>query len=145
MSEDGQTELLHFTEANSPLLSDNITTITIDQESGEVFFGTSKGIVSYMGEANTGADEMGDVYAYPNPVSHDYTGPIAITGLVKNADVKITDIRGQVVYKTTALGGRAIWDGNNFQGERAATGVYMVFISNEDGTQKAVTKILLIN
>jgi hypothetical protein len=145
MSADGQTELLHFTEANSPLLSDNITSLTIDQASGEVFFGTSKGIVSYMGEANAGEDEMGDVYAYPNPVTHDYTGPIAITGLVKNADVKITDIRGQVVYKTTALGGRAIWDGNNFQGERAASGVYMVFISNADGTQKAVTKILLIN
>lgn len=145
MSPDGQTELAHFTEANSPLLSDNITSIAIDQASGEIFFGTTKGIVSYMGEANKGEDEMGDVYAYPNPVSHDYTGPIAITGLVKNADVKITDIRGQVVYKTTALGGRAIWDGNNFAGERAASGVYMVFVSNDDGTQKAVTKILLIN
>lgn len=145
MSEDGQTEVAHYTEANSPLLSDNITSITIDKASGEVFFGTTKGIVSFMGEANTGEDEMGDVYAYPNPVSHDYTGPIAITGLVKNADVKITDIRGQVVFETTALGGRAIWDGNNFAGERAASGVYMVFITNADGTQKAVTKILLIN
>lgn len=145
MSADGQTELAHFTEANSPLLSDNVTSIAIDQASGEIFFGTSKGIVSYMGEANKGEDQMGDVYAYPNPVTHDYTGPIAITGLVKNADVKITDIRGQVVFKTTALGGRAIWDGNNFEGERAASGVYMVFISNDDGTQKAVTKILLIN
>lgn len=145
MSADGQEELAHFTEANSPLLSDNITSLTIDKITGEVFFGTSKGIVSYMGEANEGGDEMGEVYAFPNPVSHDYTGPIAITGLVKDADVKITDIRGQVVYTTTALGGRAIWDGNNFKGERAASGVYIVFISNTDGTQKAATKILLIN
>lgn len=145
MSADGQTEIAHFTAANSPLLSDNITSLAIDQASGEVFFGTSKGIVSYMGEANKGEDFMGDVYAYPNPVTHEYLGPIAITGLVKNADVKITDVRGQVVYKTTALGGRAIWDGNNFQGERAASGVYMVFITNADGTEKAVTKILLIN
>jgi hypothetical protein len=145
MSADGQTEISHFTAANSPLLSDNITSITIDQASGEVFFGTAKGMVSYMGEANKGEDFMGDVYAYPNPVTHEYTGPIAITGLVKDADVKITDIRGQVVFKTTALGGRAIWDGNNFNGQRAASGVYMVFISNEDGTEKAVTKILLIN
>jgi hypothetical protein len=145
MSADGQTELEHFTAANSPLLSDNITSIAIDQASGEVFFGTSKGIVSYMGEANLGEETMGDVYAYPNPVAHEYTGPIAITGLVKDADVKITDVRGQVVYKTTALGGRAIWDGNNFKGERAATGVYMVFITNADGSEKAVTKILLVN
>ena len=145
MSADGQKELEHFTAANSPLLSDEITSLVIDKATGEVFFGTSKGIVSYMGEANEGKEEMGDVYAYPNPVAHEYLGPIAITGLVRNADVKITDIRGEVVYKTTALGGRAIWDGNNFQGVRAATGVYVVFISNADGTQKAVTKILLVN
>ncbi|CAN5349723.1 two-component regulator propeller domain-containing protein [soil metagenome] len=145
MSADGQTELQHFTKDNSPLLSDDITSLTINQKTGEVFFGTSEGIVSYMGEAIAGEDVMGDVYAFPNPVTHDYTGTIAITGLVKNADVKITDIRGQVVFKTTALGGRAIWDGNNFQGERAASGVYMVFVTNDDGSQKAVTKILLIN
>ncbi len=145
MSSDGQKELQHFTAANSPLLSDDVTSIEIDKATGEVFFGTTKGIVSYMGEANEGKETMGEVYAYPNPVAHEYLGPIAITGLVKNADIKITDIRGQVVFKTTALGGRAIWDGNNFQGVRAATGVYIVFISNADGTEKAVTKILLIN
>ena len=145
MSPDGQKELAHFTADNSPLLSDDITSMTIDKETGEVFFGTTKGIISYMGEAIDGGDKMGDVYAFPNPVNHEYHGPIAITGLTQNADVKITDIRGDVVFTTTALGGRAIWDGNNFQGVRASSGVYMVFVSNADGTQKAVTKILLIN
>jgi hypothetical protein len=144
-SPDGQKQLEHFTAANSPLLSDNITSMNMNQKTGEVYFGTSKGIVSYRAEAIEGEDHMGDVYAFPNPVSPDYHGPIAITGLVKNADVKIADIRGNVVFKTTALGGQAIWDGNNFKGERAASGVYVVFISNEDGTEKAVTKILLIN
>lgn len=144
-SPDGQKQLQHFTAENSPLLSDNITSMTMNEKTGEVYFGTSKGIVSYRGEAINGEDHMGDVYAFPNPVSPDYHGPIAITGLVKNADVKIADMRGNVVFKTTALGGQAIWDGNNFKGERAASGVYLVFISNEDGTEKAVTKILLIN
>jgi hypothetical protein len=145
MSPDGQKELAHFTADNSPLLSDDITSMTIDKETGEVFFGTTKGIISYMGEAIDGGEKMGDVYAFPNPVNHEYHGPIAITGLTQNADVKITDIRGDVVFTTTALGGRAIWDGNNFQGVRASSGVYVVFVSNADGTQKAVTKILLIN
>jgi hypothetical protein len=145
MSADGTQQLAHFDASNSPLLSDNITSLVIDQKTGEVFFGTSKGIVSYRGEAIEGGDEMGDVYAFPNPVYPSYSGPIAITGLVNNADVKITDISGHVVFKTTALGGQAIWDGNNFQGERAASGVYLVMITNEDGTQKAITKILLMN
>ena len=110
-----------------------------------MFIGTDKGLVSYKGEAIDGEEEMGDVYAYPNPVRPEHTGPIAIRGLVKDADVKITDIRGTVIYQTKALGGQAIWNGNNFNGERAATGVYMVFITNDDGTQTAVTKILFVN
>lgn len=145
MSADGTEQLAHFDASNSPLLSDNITSIIIDQQSGEIFFGTSKGIVSYRGEAIEGLDEMGDVYAFPNPVRPEYSGPIAITGLVRDADVKITDVSGNVVFKTKALGGQAIWDGNNFKGERAASGVYLVMISNEDGSQTAITKILLMN
>jgi hypothetical protein len=145
MSADGTQQLLHFTKNNSPLLSDVITAITIDPATGEVFIGTDKGLVSYKGDAIKGEDEMGDVYAYPNPVRPDHTGPIAIRGLVKDADVKITDIRGTVIYQTKALGGQAIWNGNNFNGERAATGVYMVFVTNDDGTQTAVTKILFVN
>lgn len=145
MSEDGTEEILHFTADNSPLLSDNVTGITIDPETGEVFFSTGKGICSYKSDAVEGDDVMGDVYAYPNPVRPEYQGPIAIRGLVRDGDVKITDVAGNIVYQTTALGGQAIWDGNNFQGERAASGVYLVFITNEDGTQKKVTKILLMN
>lgn len=145
MSEDGTKEILHFTADNSPLLSDNVTGITIDPITGEVFFATGKGICSYRSDAVDGDDVMGDVYAYPNPVHPTYHGPIAIRGLVRDADVKITDIAGNVVYQTTALGGQAVWDGNNFAGERAASGVYLVFITNEDGTQKKVTKILLMN
>jgi hypothetical protein len=145
MSADGTKEIQHFTAENSPLLSDNVTGVTIDPSTGEVFFSTGKGIVSYRGEAIEGADEMGDVYAYPNPVQPGYSGPIAIQGLVRDADVKITDISGNLVYQTTALGGQAIWNGNNFQGQRAASGVYLVFITNEDGTETRVTKILFMH
>ncbi|HTL82126.1 MAG TPA: two-component regulator propeller domain-containing protein [Bacteroidia bacterium] len=145
MSADGTKQLAHFDETNSPLLSNDITCLSMDKKTGELFIGTSDGIVSYRGEATNGEDVMGDVYAFPNPVQHDYTGPVAITGLVKDANVKITDVRGQLVYETTALGGQAIWPGTNFKGERAASGVYLVFASNEDGTQKIVTKILFIN
>jgi flagellar hook assembly protein FlgD len=85
------------------------------------------------------------VYAFPNPVKKDYTGLIAITGLTGNATVKITDINGLLVYATTAEGGQAIWDGKNFNGKRAQTGVYLVFASTTTGTDKVVTKILIIN
>ena len=145
MSEDGTTELQHFTTDNSPLISDNIITIAINQVNGEVFFGTEKGIISYKGTATEGALTHTDVYAYPNPVREGYTGSIAIRGLVTDADVKITDISGALVYQTKALGGQAVWDGKNFNGEKAHTGIYLVFTTNEDGSQTVVTKIMMIN
>ncbi|PCH99229.1 MAG: hypothetical protein COB85_00335 [Bacteroidetes bacterium] len=145
MSEDGTQEIQHFTIDNSPLFSNTVGSIAINQKSGEVFFGTEKGIVSYRGTA-TGAEEVfTDVYAFPNPVREDFGGVIAIKGLVADADVKITDLTGNLIYQTTSLGGQAIWNGRNFKGERAHTGVYLVFATNEDGATKMVTKILFIN
>ena len=145
MSSDGTEQLLHFTAGNSPLLSNEITDIAINHENGEVFFGTANGIISYKSTATEGGDFYGDVYAYPNPVRPNYEGIIAIRGLVKNADVKITDISGNLIYSTQAEGGQATWNGKNFEGRRAQTGVYLVFSSGEDGSQTNVTKILFIN
>ena len=145
MSPDGTEELLHFTKNNSPLLSDNILSIAINQQNGEVFFGTEAGLVSYKSTATEGGKKNENVYAYPNPVREGYSGLIAIKGLVKNATVKITDISGTLIYSTAALGGQAIWDGKNFEGEKAHSGIYLVFISNDDGSETAVTKIVFIN
>jgi len=145
MSEDGTQQIYHFDVDNSPLFSNQINSIVIDPKTGEVFFGTAKGIISYKSTATEGLDDFQNVYAYPNPVKEGYTGVIAITGLVSDADVKITDISGAVIYSTKAQGGQATWDGKNFKGEKAHTGVYMVYCSNSDGSKTYVTKILFVN
>lgn len=144
LSPDGTEEILHFTEDNSPLYSNSVTSICINQSTGDVFFGTSKGIISYKGTATNGGETNSDVLVYPNPVRETYSGLIAIKGLVRDADVKITDVAGNLVYSTIADGGQAIWDGNNFSGRRAQTGVYLVWASNEDGSETIVTKILFV-
>jgi hypothetical protein len=145
MSADGTQQIYNFNKDNSPLLSNNINAITINGKTGEVFFGTDQGVVSFRSTATEGGDSFSDVYAFPNPVKHDYEGPIAIKGLTTNAEVKITDISGELIYQTKALGGQALWDGKNFKGERARTGVYIVFCSDTDGKQTLITKILFIN
>lgn len=145
ISDDGTTQLAHFTEDNSPLFSNTINTIAINQKNGEVFFGTDKGIISYRGYATGGSDEYSEVLVYPNPVRESYNGYIAIKGLVTNADVKITDITGTLVYQTIAEGGQAVWNGKNYSGEKVKTGVYPVFVSNSDGSKTKVTKIMIIN
>ncbi len=145
MSEDGKKEIHKFNNENSPLFSDNVRSIAINDSNGEVFFGTDKGILSFKGQATKGSEEYHDVYVYPNPVRENYRGDITVTGLVANVNVKITDISGNIVFETQALGGQAIWDGNNFNGERVGTGVYLVFCSNDDGTKTFVTKLLFIH
>jgi hypothetical protein len=144
MSDDGKEELLHFTGANSPMLSDNLVKISVDGLSGDVWFGTSEGIVSYRGDATAGKDDYSGMYVFPNPVREDYEGPVTVTGLVEGSSVKITDISGNLVFETVSLGGQVTWDLNNYRSARVATGVYLVFCSNTDGSLTAVTKLLVI-
>jgi len=145
LSEDGTEQIHHFTEDNSPLFSNQITSIAINPETGEVYIGTAKGLIAYKGTATEGREEMNDVYAFPNPVPANYTGTIGIRGLVSNANVKITDVSGTLIYETTAAGGQATWDGKNFSGQQARSGIYMVFATNEDGSNTMVTKIMIID
>jgi hypothetical protein len=144
MSADGTQQLEAFNTNNSPLFSDVITSIAIT-DNGEVFIATEKGILSYRGTASKGGEKHGQVYAFPNPVRPEFEGLIAIKGLVKDADVKITDINGNLVYQTRAHGGQAVWNGLTLRGERSKTGVYLVFSSNNDGTETMVTKIMFVN
>ncbi len=145
ISEDEEKEIQHFTMENSPLLSNTILNIEIDQITGEVFFATDQGMISYRSDAISGKDDFSEVYVFPNPVREDYTGPVTITNLVENANVKITDISGNLVFETTGKGGMATWDGANFLGDRVHTGVYLVFCTNEDGSKTHVTKLLFIH
>ena len=144
-SEDGTKQIYHFTTDNSPLFSDNILAIAINPETGEVFIGTDRGLLSFRGTATEGGDKFSNVYAYPNPVKEDYNGLIGIKGLVTSAQVRITDIEGNLIYSTVANGGEAVWDGKNFNGRKARTGVYLVHAGNDKGSERIVTKILIIN
>ena len=147
-SANGETQVARFTTANSPLFDNNILDIAIHPKTGEVFIGTNKGIISYRGEAiEGGLVHESSIVAFPNPVRPDYTGPIAIKGLAQDADIKITDVTGQLVFATKALGGQAIWDGRDYLGRRAASGVYLVYSTaakNISNPEAIVTKIVLL-
>lgn len=144
ISADGTEQLLFFNQDNSPLLSNVVLSIAIDGVTGEVYFGTDKGIVSYRGTATQGLAEQGNVKVFPNPVRPEHNGPIAISGLVNNAQVKITDTGGRLIYETIALGGQAIWNGKGYNGQDAATGVYMVYSADDTGKETVVTRIVLL-
>ncbi len=145
VSEDGLKLISHFTEQNSPLLSNTVLSLSVNPVSGEVFFGTDKGIISYRGTSTAGNESSENALVFPNPVRKDFNGPITISGLIDKAFVKITDISGNLVHQTRAQGGSAIWDGTHYSGYRVQTGVYLVFTVDELGTSKKVAKILFLN
>jgi|WetSurMetagenome_2_1015567.scaffolds.fasta_scaffold00319_4 hypothetical protein len=144
LSPDGTILLKNFNEKNSPILSNSIVSLAVDNKSGDVWFGTSKGIQSFRGEATTGAEKFTNVYTFPNPVREDFSGNVTITGLMVNSEIRITDISGNLVFKTVSDGGQASWDLKTYNGRRVTTGVYLVFCSSSDGSQSFVTKMLVI-
>ena len=144
LSEDGVTVVRHFNEQNSPIFSNDILSLAVDNKTGMVWFATSKGVLSFRGDATEGRERFSGVYAFPNPVRQDFTGNVTITGLIRDSGIRITDISGNLVYKTQSRGGEASWDLKTYNGKRVATGVYLIFCSSNDGTESFVTKMLVI-
>ena len=146
ISEDNMTQVHHFTTSNSPLISDNILDVSINGTTGEVFILTDKGLCSYMSNATTPNEEMttDNVWAYPNPVTPDYTGLITITGLSYDADVKILSTNGALMAEGRSNGGTFTWDGCDSKGRRVASGIYMVVTATSNGEKGTVCKIAIV-
>lgn len=144
VSPDGQNTLFHFTKQNSPLPSNTINDMAIDPETGDVFFATDKGMVAYKGTATAAEDDLSNVFVYPNPVRPGFEGEVKISGLIDNANIKITDIEGNLVHETTSEGGTVLWDTTAFGKYKVASGVYMIFIASEDATETKVKKVMIV-
>lgn len=143
ISNNGLTEYYHFTQDNSPLLSNTVQDIAINKY-GDVFFGTDKGIISLRGRATEGHETNSDVVVYPNPVRQGYAGLVGIRNLVTNSLVKITTADGSFVTHLYSEGGQAVWDCTTINGDKVAPGVYLIFVSDESGKETFATKILIM-
>ncbi|MFM2369137.1 MAG: hypothetical protein RL619_1437 [Bacteroidota bacterium] len=144
VSSNGQETKYHFTTSNSPLPSNVINDIDINSVTGEVFIATAKGLVSFKGVSTAANDDLNNAYVYPNPVRPEYQGTVKIAGLLDKANIKITDIEGNLVYETTSEGGTIEWDTTAFGKYKVASGVYMIFISAQDGVETKVKKVMII-
>ncbi|MDR2148294.1 MAG: T9SS type A sorting domain-containing protein, partial [Tannerella sp.] len=144
INEDGSETIYDFTAENSPLLSNTIQSIAINNVTGEVFIGTDKGLVSFNSGVKSGSGVFSDVYAYPNPVRPDFNDRVTITGLTNNSNVKITDISGNLIYQAKAIGSQLVWNCRNLSGNRVATGIYLVLASTSDASESVVTKIAVV-
>jgi len=151
----GQKTLASFNKDNSPLPSNTILKIRVDTSTGKVFFATDKGVVAYNSKVLPFGESLGDVYAYPNPALKNHL-TITIGGrngthLPKGTNIKILDVSGNLVYETNVVegqeiyGGKAVWNKRNLAGNKVASGIYIVLVSNEDASETTSTKIAIVN
>ncbi len=145
LSPDASKIINRFTVDNSPLPSNTIQSITVDPVTGDVYIGTVDGLVSYRGTATEGSETAGSIQTFPSPVSSDYSGPITMRGFTTDADVRITDITGQLIYRAKSAGGQLVWNGMDYKGRRPQSGVLLIFATNKDGTQAAVGKMVMMH
>ncbi|MFM2316295.1 MAG: hypothetical protein RLZZ155_627, partial [Bacteroidota bacterium] len=144
-SDDGLQEIEHFTQENSPLPTNTISDIAINQDNGEVYIATEEGMVSYFSTATNFDQEMSNVRVFPNPVLPEFDGNITVDGLAYNSSVRITDAAGNVVFQGESEGGRVFWNGKTTDGQRPATGMYYVYCSNPDGKKTESLQLTFIH
>ncbi|MCQ2228494.1 MAG: hypothetical protein MJZ13_01965 [Bacteroidales bacterium] len=144
LSADGLETIHAFNVDNSPLISNEINSIAVHPATGEVFFATPLGIMSYAGDATEPEEALTDIKVWPNPVKSSFTGDVKMFGFSEGCSVRITDMEGRIVYATTSIGGLAKWNCKNLDGHRVSTGVYLIWAIDTEGTEKLVSKIMVI-
>lgn len=160
LSADGQKTIYHFTKDNSPLPSNSVNSMDQNENDGTIYFGTSRGLVSFKAGGSIPSDSLEDVFAYPNPVRPGFNlsvDKVKIKNLSENVNIKITDVTGNLVaeaesntnlrfkgYNLEIDGGTAYWNGRNLANNIVASGVYVVLISDLDNFETKVLKIMIV-
>ena len=160
VSPDGRETIYHFTKDNSPLPSNNISEVSIDESSGKVYVGTEKGIVSFNAGGSTPKDGLTAAFVYPNPVRPEFNildEKVKIKDISDNVNIKITDIEGNLVaeaqsrtnsryrgYNLEVDGGTAYWNGKNLANNMVSSGVYLVMLSDLDTFETKVLKLMIV-
>ncbi|WP_248724750.1 two-component regulator propeller domain-containing protein [Seonamhaeicola sp. ML3] len=159
-SPNGQNTIFHFTKNNSPLPSDAINDISLDDANGIVYIATSKGLVSFKSGGSNPFEDLTNAYAYPNPVRPGFNivdDRVKIKDISENVNIKITDIEGNLVAEAQSRvnqryrgfnleidGGTAFWNGKNLANNVVASGVYLIMLSDLDTLETRVIKLMVV-
>lgn len=127
-----------YNTSNSGLLDNEIFALAFDGESGQTYFSTPKGIsVLHTPFANP-KETYSKLHIYPQPFNPDAHEKVIIQGLMDNSTVRILTAQGSVVRELNYLndqvqGYEAQWDGRDESGDKVGSGVYILFVHNDEG------------
>ena len=144
LNAEGSKILKRFTKDNSPLFSNSINSIAINDETGEVFIATDVGLISYQDVPKKPVAKMNDLKVFPNPFNYSNNDQIFIEGLSDEANIKVLGVDGTVVNSFETIGGRTTWDGKNSNGKELGSGVYFIVAVDAQGNSKGVGKVVIV-
>lgn len=133
-----------FNHENSPLPSNEILDLALEDANGLLHICTDKGVLTLRADTQEPAPTYDNVRIYPQPIGPQYTGYLYIDGLTDNTNLKITNAAGQLVRELTSNGGRAQWDLRNRYGQPVQTGIYLIFCTNSTDKQTHIGKIAIV-
>lgn len=135
----------HFTENNSPLISDHVTSLALDNETGVLYIATDIGLTSYTGTIKAGVAEMDELKIFPNPYNYnEESGNIIVEGLADATKLNVLTSDGRVINRIETRGGRIEWDGRDFRGNRVGSGVYVLVAVDENNGGRGTGKVVII-
>lgn len=145
-SSDGTSLLETFDSKNSPLLSDQIKSLAIDEKNGIVYAAVDGGLTAFYTTALAPNISFTSIETSPSPFLIGGTASLlTIDGLIKDSDIKILSISGNLIREFSSPGGRiAFWDGKNDDGKFVNSGIYLIVAYDKEGNSVATGKVAII-
>lgn len=146
VNSDGSFLIDSYNTKNSPLLSDIVRSIAIDEVTGTVYVGSDAGLTSFITPSIKPLDTFNELFFFPNPfILGSGNNLLTIDGLIKDTEIKILTVDGKLVNNFLSPGGRvAYWDGKDNQGRLVNSGVYLIVAYDQEGNSILTGKVAVL-
>jgi ligand-binding sensor domain-containing protein len=142
---DGGKVLAQFTTDNSPLVSNSVLSVAIDNNSGKIYFGTDNGLSVAQTLSVKPNTTFSTMRCYPQPFIPAQDTELVIDGLAEGSQVKIATIDGVLVRTFATTNSRTVvWDGMDNGGRKVQSGVYLISAYSDVAGTNAVIKAAVI-
>ncbi len=144
LNPEGSKIIKRFTTENSPLFSNSIKSIAVNDITGEVYIATEGGLISYQDIPKGSIAKMDELKVFPNPFNYQKNEQIFIDGLSDKSLIKILGVDGTVVNSFSSEGGRVSWNGMDSSGNMLGSGVYYIIAVDDSKGSKGVGKVVIV-
>ncbi len=144
LSGTGDEVVAHIDMDNSPLTTNDVNTVIVDERNGDVFFGTKEGLFQAKSLSVKPAEKY-DISCYPQPFKLQGVSDLMINGLASMSAIHIMTIDGITVRSLNANSKVAVWDGRDDNGNLVSPGIYIISAKSTDSEKSGVGKIAVVN